>query len=690
MFGTLGITSCTAAAALFSIDTLQRRALSAHTSLRDGDEYDFIVVGSGAGSIVARRLAERRQRVLLLEAGPVNQSPLIHIPLLSLTAFVSFLKKYNWQFRSLPEPSMNDREIYEPRGRVLGGSSSINGMIWVRGHPWDYDHWAKICGDPSLSYSSLLPYFRKTESFETLQAQSKGEGRVKKIPAPAENAAASLRYHGTNGPLHISEPRFRHPISEALIEAACDVTGLFPNPDFGGEEINGFGCFQMNQWRGRRWSAADRYLPKGKRANNAADLHRDDLVAEFLDVRCDATVDRVEFDVLDALGEKEKEKEREGGESIVGRAWRTSVTVKKDGRPRAVGVRLASGPVIRARKEVILSAGVFQSPQLLNLSGVGDRDDLERVGIASLVHLPGVGKNLLDHIDVFVQCENPSGEALGVSLRGLVFQMQHGWKYLKSRLAQWRGEGDGDEDPFMGNLLMSNGVDSGGFMQASPESKWTDVQFHFFPGSFRDYSMRGFLNHMYATHVYLSRPHSHGTVQVVSKNVFHKPELRFNFLTEKQDVDTLLTALKTARKIMHHPLLAKYRGRDLLPTADCQTDAELEEYMRSHAKSAHHPIGTCRMGRESDSQSVVLASLSVTAVEGAGSSKQPERAPWRGGEPWPSTPSVVSPQFEVFGCEHLRVVDGSVFPTHIAGNPWGTIAALAEKAADDIVSTWNI
>lgn len=631
--------------------------------------YDFVIVGSGAGSVVARRLAERKQRVLLLEAGPSNKpsfrsgagggpfATLLHVPLPSLAYAVSFSKKFNWQFLSEEEPFLEGRRIFQPRGRVLGGSSTINGMIYVRGNPRDYGLWEELCGDSSVGYEALLPYFRKSETFEQLTCSTgtfSGNGDT-------SSTLFSHEFHGTTGPLRVSRGRFSHEISDALIGAACDVTGLPRREDFCTRDIDGFGFYHLNQFDGLRWSAADGYLDPRFGDDGAGTSTS--IIASHLTVRCDASVDRVLFDDAN----------------------------------RAVGVRVRSttdpskpAEEVFVEKEVVLSAGVFQTPQILMLSGIGNASDLQRVGGEKVrVNSVGVGRNLLDHLDVFVQHENPSGEALGLTPRGMARATGHALRYVrdcakKSASSSAVENSGAGESLFDDNVLMSNGVDSGGFMQAHPNSGWTDVQYHFFPGSFRDYSLKGLAGHNFATNVYLSRPRSAGRVYLptaVADNdaldtAKTRPQMVFNFLKDQHDVEVLTNAIKRARDMMRHPLLDRYRGKELSPGEEAWlTDKDLVRHLRAHCKSAHHPVGTCRMGREEE----------FMASESSSDSHSEEAMTFAS-----AAPPVVSPEFEVFGCENLRVVDASVFPTHIASNPWGTIVALAEKSADDIGRRWAL
>ena len=374
---------------------------------------EYVVVGSGAGSVVASRLSRAGHSVLLLEAGPADTSPLVHVPLLSLATSVSFSKRLNWRLHSQPEAGLAGRRVYQPRGKILGGSSSINGMICVRGHPRDYDKWAEEEGCHGWGYGDLLPYFRRSEDYEG------GEDE----------------YHGAGGGYPVSLSRFVHPISEACITAACNVTGTERNDDFmEGDRLEGFGPYRMNQKNGARWSLARGYLGEAGGGN--------------VNIVTDVMVEKL--------------------------AWRRpgeveGVVYREEGGEKKVAV---------AGKEVILCAGVFGTPKILMLSGVGPTDALESVGVAVTHHLPGVGHNLLDHLDANVVFDNPSGEAFGLSPRVLPMLLTAPLQYWRSGRGPWT----------------SNCVDSGGFVSVGEKenkSPYPNVQYHFFPGSFRDYSLKG-------------------------------------------------------------------------------------------------------------------------------------------------------------------------------------------------------
>ena len=621
------------------------RALAEHHKV-----YDFIVVGSGCGSIVARRLAEKKGvKVLLLEAGDSNKkNPILYIPLLSVATIVPFSKKYNWRYESEEETFLDDRKIFQPRGKVLGGSSMINGMIWVRGHPNDYDSWGEITGDNSWKYEHLLQYFKKSENFEgynNLDEYNRGYStNIKPIKSSGlynEMVCENSVYHGYDGPLHISRPRYVHEISQRLIQAAIQKCKLEYNGDFCGPKLDGFGPYHMNQKFGRRWGVAQGYLDSfiGKHPQSQ------------LDIITNARVDKIIF------------KQEPNSEVIEADKCVSGVTFYKNCNSSSASDGRNAHHTAFASKEVILSAGVFGSPQILNLTGIGDKCKLDELGIKTNIVLPGVGKNLIDHVDIGVTCNNPSKEALGVSALGvsrclthfLSYLKDHGRQYLLNSISNISGKNDGEKELlfaklFMKNLFMSNGVDSGGFARSSESVQYPDLQFHFFPGSFRNYSLSGFFNHSFSTNVYLSRPESRGEVNLKSKCVFDYPLVTHNFLKKQNDVDVLLKGVKIARKIMSSEILNSYRGSEIEPGRNVKSDRDLEMWLRQNCKSAHHPVGTCKMGQKED----------------------------------PLT--VVDSRLRVLGTKNLRIVDGSIFPTHVTGNPWSTIVAIAEKASAIILS----
>jgi len=531
--------------------------------------YDYIVVGAGsAGCAMAARLAERGKQVLLLEAGSKDTNPVFRVPLLSILHGVLVSRKYNWRYFSEPEPALEGRTIYQPRGRLFGGSSSINGMIWVRGHPRDYDGWAELSNDPSWSYEALLPYFRASES---------------------KGAGGATTFRGGSGPLRVSPLRWNHPLSSAFMSACCEA-GLKQTDDFNsGNNTEGVGFYEMNQHEGLRVSASHAYL--------WPNLHRDNL-----HVKPDSLVTRV---LLNGQ--------------------------------RAVGVEFEpfkGGPAEKAEApEVVLCGGVFNSPQLLNLSGIGPRPDLEAAGISCIHNLPGVGKNLQDHLDIGVEVSNPSCESLALSPWALPMMLRAPLQFVLQRSGP----------------LTSNGVDAGGYLKSSKDIPYEDLQMHFFPGSFRDYKAAGLLGHRFALNVYLSRPRSRGTAKIVSGNPREHLQLHFNFLEEKADQEALISGVRQVREILKQPALAKFRGVELLPGDEVDSDQGILSFIKKHCKSAHHPIGTCKMGL--DDHAVVDADLRVHGIDG------------------------------------LSIVDSSIMPTHVTSNPYSTVMAIAEKASDKMLAT---
>lgn len=507
---------------------------------------------------MASRLSENpARRVLLLEAG--GHTPLWYrAPLASVAHGVLLSKKFNWRFNSEPEPFLDSRRIYQPRGKGVGGSSAINGMIWVRGHPEDYDKWAELTGDERWRYAAFKEFFKKCENAREV---SSSEDR------------------GFDGPMHISHNRWPHRLSYAFVEAARE-RGLAENADFNsGENTQGVGFYELNQKKGSRWHAGTGYL--------SADV----VSRANLTVKTGATARKI---LLEETATK-------GVEFVQGSE-----------------VFTAHAP------EVTLCSGVFHSPQLLMLSGIGPAEHLKELGVAAVVDAPAVGSNLQDHLDVGVAVSNPTCEALGLSLRALPM--------LCGAPLQWLLKGTGP--------LATNGVDAGGYVASSEEVGRPDLQLHFFPGSFRDYSVKGTVGHQFALNVYLSRPKSKGRLWLASADVDEKPKIVFNFLQEEEDRKALTRGVRIAREILKGTALRPFRGEELLPGHAVQSDEEILAFLRKNTKSAHHPIGTCAMGEVLDSE------LKVKGVQG------------------------------------LRVCDASAFPTHITSNPHSTVIAMAELCAE--------
>jgi len=529
-------------------------------------QYDYVIVGGGsAGSALANRLsADPKNSVLVLEAGRPDYwfDVFIHMP--AALMFPIGSKFYDWMYSSQPEPYMNGRRVSHGRGKILGGSSSINGMIFQRGNPLDYERWAADPGMESWSYAHCLPYFKKMES--CLAAE------------PTD------RFRGKSGPLHLERGKVRNPLFGAFFEAVQQA-GHALTTDVNGVKQEGFAAFDRNVKRGRRYSAARAYLHPVKRRKN-------------LTIQCRALVTKV-------------------------------VTEGK----RATGVEF-SLPFGRtksvAAREVILCGGAFNSPQLLQVSGIGNEQHLRSVGITPVHHLPGVGENLQDHLEVYVQhaCKQP------VSLNPLM----KFWKRPFIGLAWLFRKGPG----------ASNHFEAGGFIRSNDTVKYPNLMFHFLPIAVRYDGTAPAGGHGYQVHIGPMYSNSRGSLKVTSGDVRDKPAFTFNYLSTPEDRQEWIEAIASARKILNQPAFAEFSSGEISPGPDVATDEQVLEWVRKDGETAYHPSCTCRMGVDEM--------------------------------------SVVDPtSMRVRGMEGLRVVDASVMPYVTNGNIYAPVMMLAEKAADLIL-----
>jgi choline dehydrogenase len=520
-----------------------------------GDEYDVVVVGAGsAGCALAGRLTEDPSlRVLLLEAGGSDDVLEVQIP---AALYKVFRTRRDWNYTTEPQPGLDGRRLFWPRGKLLGGSSSINAMIYIRGAAADYDEWARLTGDDAWSYEHVLPLFRRME----------------------DNARGADRWHGVGGPLRVEDLRSPHPWTRAVVESAV-AAGYPRNDDFNGAAQEGVGQYQVTQKRGRRWSAADAYLhPAESRPN--------------LTVRTGALTTRVLV---------------EGG--------------------RAVGVEYRCGGtthVARATREVVLSGGAVNSPQLLMLSGIGPADHLRSVGVEVVHDLPGVGANLQDHPLVPVISHVRSGRSL--------------FRYESpSGYARWFAARRGP--------LTSNIAESGLFNRSTPGLAEPDLQMHFIPAKFWrqaevDPDVDAFTACVVLVHVA-----SRGSVRLRSADPRWAPAIDAGYLTEQRDVDALVSGVEKAREIASVGPLARVLGEEWSPGGPVHRPDDLRRSVRQTLESLYHPVSSCRMGRADD--------------EGA----------------------VVDPQLRVRGVEGLRVVDASVMPTRSRGNTNAPAIMSGDRAA---------
>jgi len=524
--------------------------------------YDFIVVGAGsAGCVLANRLSENgRHSVLLLEAGPADRYLWIHIPI--GYAKTMFHPVYNWGFYTDPDPHMNGRKIYWPRGRGLGGSSSINGLIYVRGQAEDYDAWA-AAGNAGWGWQDVLPYFIKCE----------------------HNTRGASQYHGSGGPLWASDIGEEHELMEAIIRAAGE-RGVPRNDDFNGATQEGVGYYQLFTREGWRCSTAVAYLKPARGRPN-------------LRIETGAHATSIVFEGTRAAG----------------------IRYRKDGQEHEV----------RAAREVVLSAGALQSPQLLQLSGVGDAARLQALGIPVTHHLPGVGENLQDHLQLRLMYKVKKPITTNDDLQSWWRQFKMGWKWITER---------------KGPLAI--GINQGGmFTRILPDSTTPDIQFHFASVSAE---MAGAKPHPWSGctfSVCQLRPHSRGTVFAKSRDPLEAPSMQPNYLSHEADRRCAVASIKFARHLAAAPALGDYIAEEYRPGSGVASDDETLDWARNYGATIFHPSGTCKMG--SDPLAVVDARLRVHGLAG------------------------------------LRVVDCSIMPTLVSGNTNAPVVMIAEKAADLIL-----
>lgn len=521
--------------------------------------YDYIIIGAGsAGCVLANRLSEDpNNSVLLLETGGSDKSIFIQMP--TALSIPMNTEKYAWQFSTQPEPYLNDRVMHCPRGKVLGGSSSINGMVYVRGHAKDFDEWQQT-GATNWDYAHCLPYFKKAESW----------------------AFGKDEYRGGNGPLGVNNGnQMQNPLYQAFVDAGVDA-GYFATKDYNGQQQEGFGPMHMTVKNGRRASTANAYLrPAMQRPNLTVITHA--LVHKVL------------------LEDK-----------------------------TAVGVRFAHQKQIkeiRVNKEVILSAGSIGSPHLLQLSGIGPKEVLEKAGIVCLHDLKGVGENLQDHLEFYFQfkCTQP------ITLNGEL----DWWSKLKIGV-RWILNKDG--------LGATNHFESCGFIRSQAGVEWPDLQYHFLPAAMRYDGKEAFAGHGFQVHIGHNKPKSRGSVRVVSLNPEKAPQITFNYLQHQDDIQGFRDCVRLTREIINQPALDNFRGEEIQPGTHIQSDEQIDKFVRESVESAYHPSCSCKMGTDEL--------------------------------------SVVDPHTKVHGIEGLRVVDSSIFPTIPNGNLNAPTIMLAERAAD--------
>ena len=532
-------------------------------AIPDKARFDYIIIGAGsAGCVLANRLSEsRRHRVLLLEAGGHDRHMWIHIPLGYGKLFDD--AKVNWRYKTEPEPELNNRQIIQPRGKVLGGSSSINGLLYVRGQHEDYDHWRQL-GNTGWGFADVLPYFRRAE----------------------DQARGADDFHGAGGPLAVSDVCEPHPLCDAFIEAA-QRAGVPRNDDFNGATQEGAGYFQLTAKNGRRWSTAVGYLRQARRRRNLA-------------IVSNAMASRILF----------------------------------SGR-RAVGIQFLQHSVPRiayADGEVIVSGGAFNSPQLLQLSGLGPAKILRDLGIDVIADMPGVGADLQDHLQIRMQyrCTEP------ITMNDVINHWRQrygaGLRYLTSR---------------KGLLTIGAGY-AGAFLRTRPELATPDVQIHFliFSADAAGAVLHPFPGFMVS--VCQLRPQSRGFVRITSSDPSVPPAIQPRYLSARGDCDTVVAGMKAMRRIMNEPAMRRYIAEERAPGDHCVRDDDLLAFARDTGTTVYHPTSTCRMG--------------------------------------PDPAAVVDERLRVRGLEGLRVIDASIMPTVVSGNTNAAAVMIGEKGADMVMA----
>ncbi len=527
------------------------------------DEFDFIIVGAGsAGCVLADRLSEDgKNTVLVLEFGGTDIGPFIQMP--SALSFPMNMSTYNWGYETVPEKHLGGRMLEAPRGKVIGGSSSINGMVYVRGHAKDFDAWQAL-GAKGWAFGDCLPYFKRLENAHGGEAE----------------------WRGTDGKMHVTRGTMKNPLYNAFIEAGVEA-GYARTIDYNGYRQEGFGAMEMTVWKGRRWSAANAYLKPALKCSN-------------LELRSGALVDKVLFE-----GEK------------------------------AVGVEYIQGgktKTVKARREVILSASAFNSPAILQRSGIGDVELLKSLGIEPLAHLPGVGRNLQDHLELYVQYAVSQPVSLNSKL-GLISKGLIGLQWLATK----------------SGLGATNHFESCGFIRSAKGVEYPDIQFHFLPGAISYDGRAAFKGDGMQVHVGPNRSKSRGSVTILSKDAKAAPQICFNYMSHEDDWRDYRRTIALTREIFAQPALQVFASREIMPGADVQSNEQIDDFVRENVGSAFHPCGTCVMG--------------------AGDNKM----------------AVIDNECRVFGFENLRVVDSSIFPQITNGNLNAPTLMVAEKAADIIL-----
>lgn len=528
-------------------------------------EADYVIVGAGsAGCALAYRLSEAGASVLVVEFGGSDAGPLIQMP--GALSFPMNMKRYDWGYRSEPEPHLGGRRLACPRGKVIGGSSSINGMVYVRGHAKDFDTW-ELMGASGWSYADVLPYYKRMETWD-----------------PAGHGG-DASWRGSDGPLHVTRGKRDNPLVQAFVQAGRQA-GYQLTDDYNGQQQEGFGPMEHTIHKGARWSAAKAYLRPALQRENC--------------------------NLIRGLARK----------------------IVFSGR-RAVGVELLAGgglKTVRAKKEVILASSSINSPKLLMLSGIGPAAHLTAHGIQIVADRPGVGQNLQDHLEVYIQ--------MAASQPVSLFKY---WNLLgKARVGlQWALTRSGPG--------ASNQFESAGFIRSAAGVEYPDLQFHFLPIAVRYDGQAASEGHGFQAHIGPMRSPSRGAVTLRSAKPEDSPKITFNYMSTEKDWIDFRRGIRLTREIFAQEAFRPFVKHEIQPGVELQTDAQIDGFIRAHAESAYHPCGTCKMGAVDDPL------------------------------------AVVDPQTNVIGVKGLRVVDSSIFPQITNGNLNGPSIMVGEKASDLIL-----